>query len=127
MSANNRGQDAYQTELRSRLNRRPIRELTPHLRGAIVLLHTVAPRVVRLVGAIQIFTAVGIGLQILLTKRALEVFTGAGGGIAALPILLGLAFVGALLSVGAAAQAHLQALLGERVVRATWQRVLSVT
>jgi ATP-binding cassette subfamily B protein len=119
--------DPYAEALQSRLGRRDLSALVPHLRQALGLIRSVAPRVSAVVVTAQAAAAVGAGGEVLLTKKALDALLGSGRLGATLPWVIALVVVHSAVAGLAALQGTYQSLLSELVLRGTWDRILAVT
>ena len=100
-------------------------------RTAMGLAREASPRLFWLVIALSFASAAVLAAQVLLGKLAiesvLEQADGGGSVTAALPALIGLVAATAIGGVLTSGQALLQRLLGERVQRLMWGRILDVT
>lgn len=110
---------------------RSMRSLPGIARSAVKLARDASPGLFYLSAVAQIFTAVLLGVQVLLGKLALEAILEAtqsdGSVLDALPPLIGLVAAGALGSFAGVFQTQAQQLLGEHVQRSTLDSMLSVT
>jgi ATP-binding cassette subfamily B protein len=99
-------------------------------RSAITLAHGASPRLFVLVAALQLGSVAVLALQVVLGKLAIErVLSVAGGSTSVAGAILPLAGLVAATSAGGlmtAALGQLQRLLGERVSRVSWDRILAV-
>jgi ATP-binding cassette, subfamily B, bacterial len=123
--------DAFEHNLASRETERSARSLPGLVRRGVALARLAAPRLFIITIVLQLLGALLLGAQVLLGKLALEhIFRAdAGDGTfgTALPALIALLAASALSSFATSALSQLQRLLGERVVRTTWQSILDVT
>lgn len=100
-------------------------------RAAVGLAREASPRLFAVVGALQFAAVAVIALQVLLGKIAIERVLGVAGdsvslGAAIVP-LVGLVAATAADGLISATLAQLQRLLGERVARLSWARIVGVT
>src|SRR4051794_24724755 len=123
--------DAFEHHLASRQTERSARTLPGLVRRGVATAREAAPRLFIITIVLQLLGAVLLGAQVLLGKLALEqIFradAGDGSFRTALPALVAVLAASALSSFATSALAQLQRLLGERVVRRTWQSILDVT
>ncbi len=116
--------DPYREAVEGRLARKRLRGLVPQVVEAFRLLRRVDPRSSFIVWSVQAVSAAGIAAQVVLTKVGLDALLGGAPVSAVLPPLLLIVVVSGVVSVLTALQGQFQVLLGELVVRDTWQRVL---
>jgi ATP-binding cassette subfamily B protein len=100
-------------------------------RSAVGLAREASPRLFAVVGALQLAVVGVIAMQVLLGKIAIERILGVAGdtvslGAAIVP-LVGLVVATAADGLISASLAQLQRLLGERVARLSWSRIVGVT
>ena len=100
-------------------------------RSAVGLAREASPRLFAVVGALQLAAVAVIALQVLLGKIAIERILGVAGdtvslGAAILP-LVGLVAATAADGFISTTLGQLQRLLGERVARLSWSRIVGVT
>ncbi|HEY7076270.1 MAG TPA: ABC transporter ATP-binding protein [Solirubrobacteraceae bacterium] len=99
--------------------------------SAFAMARRAAPRLFAAVVAAQLVSAALVGLQVILGKLSIQAVLDqaqSGGDLGvALPPLIGLALASAATGLIAAAQTHLQRLLGEKVLWASWIAIFRVT
>lgn len=117
--------DPYVETVQGKLSRKRLRGLIPQVADAFGLLRRVDPRGLLLVAGAQLLSAVGIAAQVVLTKTGLDALLGGAPLSSVLPPLLLIILVSGVVSALTAVQNQFQVLLGEMVVRDTWQRVLA--
>lgn len=100
-------------------------------RSAIALARRASPRLLALVVTAQLVSAALLGAQVVLGRAAIQAVLdqaqGAGDLSVALPPLIALAVASAATGLLTASQTHLQRLLGEKVLWASWTEILAVT
>jgi ATP-binding cassette subfamily B protein len=110
---------------------RSLRALTGLVGSAVSLARGASPRLFAVVVALQLATALLLGLQVLFGKLALEAILeqadGAGDLGVVWPPLLGLTAVTAVAGLLTNGQTHLQRALGEKVQWVSWSAILGVT
>ncbi len=98
---------------------------------AVRISRAASPRTLTVAAVVSAVSAILAGVQVLLSKVAVEAVVGTGGEeptlAGALPAVVALVAASALVGVGTTAQTHLQRLLGERVQQHMWGRILGVT
>jgi ATP-binding cassette, subfamily B, bacterial len=100
-------------------------------RSAVALARQASPRLLAVVVCAQLVSAALLGLQVVLGRAAIQAVLDqarSGGDLGvALPPLIGLAVASAATGLLTASQTHLQRLLGEKVLWASWTAILAVT
>ena len=117
--------DPYLEAVEGKLSRKRLRGLVPQVVDAFRLLGRVAPRGFLLVALAQLLSASGFAAQVVLTKTGLDALLGGAPISSVLPPLLLIVVVSGVVTALTAVQGQFQVLLGEKVVRDTWQRVLT--
>ena len=117
--------DPYLEAVEGKLSRKRLRGLVPQVVDAFRLLGRVDPRGFLLVALAQLLSASGFAAQVVLTKTGLDALLGGAPISSVLPPLLLIVVVSGVVTALTAVQGQFQVLLGEKVVRDTWQRVLT--
>ena len=121
--------DPVALHVAARAQHKSLGRLTRLVRSSVALVWTAGPRASSALVALQVVSAVALGLQVIAVQQVLSAVLAAEGGAgfdqAVGPVLL-LAGLTALTAVTGALQGQLQRVLGELVARTTWRRVLRV-